>query len=190
MTRRDTIRAALAAASGEPLVLLEQLSAAEHHAVHSEAPPEPDRWRDYKPQFFTAAELEMLRQYTEILIPTDESPGASEAHVAEYIDFIVYSASAHAPEMQAEWKKAVTWLAGRNFDQITPAERLALVESMSAPERDKTASHDGFPTYRLIKNMTVFAFYTSRAGLIDNLEYKGLAYLTEFPACAHPEHMR
>jgi hypothetical protein len=30
--------------------------------------------------------------------------------------------------------------------------------------------------------MTVRAFYTSRIGLIDVLEYQGLAYLSEFPA--------
>jgi hypothetical protein len=38
--------------------------------------------------------------------------------------------------------------------------------------------------------MTVFAFYTSKAGLVDNLEYKGNAYLTDFPGCTHPEHRR
>jgi hypothetical protein len=27
-------------------------------------------------------------------------------------------------------------------------------------------------------------------GLIDVLEYKGLAYLSEFPACTHREHQR
>jgi hypothetical protein len=37
--------------------------------------------------------------------------------------------------------------------------------------------------------MTVRAFYTSRVGLIDVLEYQGIAYLTEFPACTHPEHL-
>ncbi|MGH9666049.1 MAG: gluconate 2-dehydrogenase subunit 3 family protein [Bryobacteraceae bacterium] len=188
MTRRDTIRAALAAASSQPCVLLEQLSAADKHAGHSTAPPEPDRWRNYKPQFFTLTEFEMLQHYAEILIPADDQPGARDAHVAEYIDFVVHAAAAHAPEMQTGWKQAVAWLASRNFDKSTPAERLALVENMSAPDHDKTASRDGYPTYLLIKNMTVFAFYTSRVGLIDNLNYKGLAYLTEFPACTHPEH--
>jgi hypothetical protein len=48
----------------------------------------------------------------------------------------------------------------------------------------------GSATYKLIKDMTVHAFYTSRVGLVDVLEYKGLAYLSEFPACTHPEHQR
>ena len=50
------------------------------------------------------------------------------------------------------------------------------------------SGHDGFATYSLIKEMTVRAFYTSRAGLVDALEYQGIAYLTEFPGCTHPEH--
>jgi hypothetical protein len=188
MTRRDTIRTALAAASSQPFVLLEHLSAADEHAGHSAAPPEPDRWRNYKPQFFTPVEFEMLQHYTEILIPADDEPGAREAHVSEYIDFAVHAAAAHAPEMQTEWKRAIEWLAKRNFDKMTSAERLALVEGMAAPDHDKSAPRDGYPTYQLIKSMTVFAFYTSRVGMIDNLNYKGLAYLTEFPACTHPEH--
>ncbi len=69
-----------------------------------------------------------------------------------------------------------------------PSEQLALVQRMSEPEHDPPNAQDGFPVYRLIKEMTVHAFYTSRVGLIDVLEYKGLAFLTDFPGCNHPEH--
>jgi hypothetical protein len=62
------------------------------------------------------------------------------------------------------------------------------VQHISEAEHDRANDHEGFPVYRLIKEMTVHAFYTSRMGLVDNLEYKGLAYLTEFPGCNHPEH--
>jgi hypothetical protein len=34
----------------------------------------------------------------------------------------------------------------------------------------------------------VEGFYTSRVGLVDVLGYKGLAFLSEFPGCTHPEH--
>ena len=42
--------------------------------------------------------------------------------------------------------------------------------------------------YRLIKQQNAFAFYTSRAGMIEALEYKGNSYNVVFPACTHPEH--
>ncbi len=138
--------------------------------------------------FFSPEEFSMLQAYTEILIPSDETPGARDAHVAHYVDFVVSAAAEFAPQMQRQWREAVAWLGVQRFGDLTAPEKLALMERMAAPERDRSAHHDGYPVYSLIKQMTVFAFYTSRAGLVDNLEYQGLAYLTEFPACNHAEH--
>lgn len=92
--------------------------------------------------------------------------------------------------MQKQWRAAMTYLAGQRFGELDAAGQLALVKRMAAPERDHAVKHNGYATYRLVKQMTVFAFYTSRAGLIGNLEYQGNAYLAEFPACNHPEHRR
>jgi len=138
----------------------------------------------YQPAFLSAAEFGVLETFTEILIPSDETPGAREARVAQYIDFVLNNAGEYASEVQRDWRKALDWLMAANFGSLSAAEKLALVEQMASPK------HGGFATFRLIKQMTVFAFYTSKAGLIDNLEYKGNAYLTEFPGCAHPEHRK
>jgi hypothetical protein len=132
----------------------------------------------YQPKFFSPAEFALLESFTEILIPTDETPGAREARVAQYIDFAVDAAAEYASEMQRDWRKAIDWLMGQKVDA-------ALAERMEA-----SPQHPDFKNYRLIKQMTVFAFYTSEAGLIQNLEYKGNAYLTDFPACTHPEHRK
>jgi glucoside 3-dehydrogenase (cytochrome c) hitch-hiker subunit len=154
------------------------------HDMRSGAPPEPDRWTNYKPQFFSAQELASLDAFTAILIPTDETPGAREAHVAAFIDFVVHAAAEYAPETQAQWRKAMRWLDQHKFGGATSVEQTSMVTAMSK------RGADGFSQFQLIKQMTVYAFYTSRVGLIDNLEYKGLAYLTEFPGCTHPEHQR
>lgn len=132
----------------------------------------------------------MLDQYTAILIPTDDTPGAREAHVADFIDFVVNAAAEYAPEMQTEWRTAMEWLAKANFQELSEDQRITLIRESSGPERDHKISHEGYSTYRLIKSATIRAFYTSRAGLVDTLEYKGLAYLTQFPACDHPEHQK
>ena len=42
--------------------------------------------------------------------------------------------------------------------------------------------------YVLIKRQTAFAFYTSRAGSIEALDYRGNAFNAAYPACEHPEH--
>lgn len=123
-----------------------------------------------------------------ILIPADETPGAREAHAAEFADFFVNAAAEYAPEVQQQWREAMRYLRSQNFAALHPEAQLELVRQMSAPERDHAATHSGFEAYRLVKDMTVHAFYTSRIGLIDVLEYKGNAYLTEFPGCTHAEH--
>ncbi len=180
----------LAAAGGQEFLADWLRAAEEHNHGKSAAPPEPDRWTNYEPAFFSPAEFAMVQSYSEILIPTDATPGAREAHVAHYIDFAVNAAAEHAPEMRNEWRTAMTWLAGQKFGELSAEDQLALVKQMAAPERDRTVKHPGYPTYRLIKQMTVFAFYTSRAGLVGDLRYRGNAFLTEFPACNHPEHRR
>jgi hypothetical protein len=101
----------------------------------------------------------------------------------------VNAAAEFAPETQDHWRAAMLWLRSNNFGQLSSQDQLALITAAAAPEFDPSLSHPGFPTYRLIKEMTVRAFYTSRVGLIDVLEYQGIAYLTEFPACTHPEHL-
>ncbi len=171
MTRRDlgSIIARAALATGGQEFFSDWLRA---EPSHSHAPPEPDRWTAYQPKFFTPDEFQTLDTFTAILIPTDETPGAREAHVTPFIDFVLNSAAEYAPEMQTDWRKAMAWLRNQNFANIEQIDR------------------EGSPSYRLIKEMTVRAYYTSRAGLIDNLQYQGNAYLTEFPACTHPEHKK
>ena len=161
------------------------------HSHSSDAPPDPHNWHDYQPKFFSTDDFRNLETFSAILIPTDDTPGAREAFVAPFIDFVVQAAAEYAPQMQQQWRDAMAWLRSQNFSALSPEEQLHFVERISAPERDRSQPRDdGFKTYSLLKDMTVHAFYTSRVGLIDALEYKGLAYLTEFPACTHPEHHR
>lgn len=197
LTRRDAgwiLARAFAGIAGQQF-FTDWLSAAQSEKAHdhqssNSAPPEPDRWSAYKPSFFSPAQFGMLDTFTAILIPTDETPGAREAHVAPFIDFVVNAAAEYAPEMQVEWRNAMSWLERNDFANRAAAEQLSLVKEIAAPEIDKSKTHEGFKAYRLIKDMTVRAFYTSRVGLIDVLEYKGNAYLTQFPGCTHTEHQK
>ena len=61
---------------------------------------------------------------------------------------------------------------------------------MSRPERDSRATHRADFVYRLIKEQNTFAFYTSRAGMIEALDYRGNSFNATFPACEHEEHRR
>ena len=74
------------------------------------------------------------------------------------------------------------------FHTASAADREAIIAAMAKPEREHGATHPAYFAYRLIKQQNTFAFYTSRAGLIEALDYKGNTYNAAFPACDHPQH--
>jgi hypothetical protein len=86
------------------------------------------------------------------------------------------------------WRDAMLALKDAGFHTADAKGREALVEVISRPERDRSATHPAYFAYRLIKQQNTFAFYTSRAGMIEALDYKGDSYNAVFPACNHPEH--
>jgi len=174
-------------------------------------PPPPQPAEPYSPRFFKPDEFETVEILTEMIIPTDAKPGAKEAQVANYIDFVVFSAAEFEPSLQREWNDGLAWLDreskrlhGKAFRELASQDREKLMTDMSLPERESTSrrsqiaatetaatekeAHPGFRLYRLVKEMTVDGFYSSRVGLIDVLEYKGRTFLSEFPGCTHPEH--
>lgn len=165
---------------------------AEPHHLHSIAPAAPAA---YAPQFFKPQEFRNLEILTEMIIPRDEKPGAQDARVADYIDFLTFSAAEFEPEMQKAWVKGMALLErlshdqhGKAFAELSQEQRHALLTAMSLPEIDPQAHHDGYEFFLLVKGATVEGFYSSRIGLLEVLEYKGLSFLTSFPGCTHPEH--
>jgi len=163
-----------------------------HDQAETSTPPAT---KPYVPQFFQSEEYETVQILTEMIIPTDDLPGAREAQVASYLDFLLYSAAEFQPALRDQWIQGLTQLdqvsmakEGKLFRQLTLAGRTKVLTEMSLPEHDSKAHHPGFEFYRLVKEMTVEGFYTSRVGLIEVLGYHGLTYLDEFPGCTHPEH--
>lgn len=144
--------------------------------------------RDYQPQFFPPEDFEALQSLTEILIPTDDTPGAREAYCAHFIDFLLQAYTGHEPETQKLWRRALAALKEAGFHAADLKGREMLVHDISRPERDPSATHLAYFAYRLIKRENAFAFYTARAGMIEDLGYKGNSYNASFPPCNHPEH--
>lgn len=186
VSRRDVLDLAIRAAAlpGGAEFFSAWLRAADDH---QHAPPEPSLLRDYQPKFFPPEDFRALQAFTEILIPTDETPGAREAHCAHYIDYLLHAAD-DVPEMQKRWRDALTALKAAGFHSSDAEGRAGLLAEIAKPERDRSAKHPAYSAYLLIKQQNAFAFYTSRAGMIEALDYKGNSYNTEFPACNHPEH--
>ena len=141
-----------------------------------------------QPRFFTAEEMALLDCITELIIPADDrSPGARAARVAEHIDLVAANSDAGA---QKAWKDELAALAeaareryGRGFVQLSVADQAALLDSLAARERQPvTAAERCFVS---IKRAAIFAYYSSRIGLVDELGYRGNEMLAEFRGCTH-----
>ena len=191
MTRRELLRltaCALASSGGAEFFGAWLQAALPPGHLQRAAPPEPSLLRDYQPKFFDAADFAALQAFTEILIPTDDTPGAREAHCAHFIDFVLEASRDVVPDTGRQWRDALRALKESGFHAASSADREALVAAMARPEREHGATHPAYFAYRLIKQQNTFAFYTSRAGLIEALDYQGNTYNATFPACDHPEH--
>jgi hypothetical protein len=106
-----------------------------------------------------------------MIIPTDDAPGAKDAQVANYIDFVVFSAAEFEPMLQKKRIDGLSFLEresqrqfSKSFREVDEADRIKLLTDMSAPERDPKVQHEGFAFFSVVKDMTVEGFYTSKIG--------------------------
>ncbi len=148
---------------------------------------------EYRPQFFTASEYALVERLAEIIIPNDGTPGAKEAGVAEFIDFMVAS----DPEVQYGFRTGLTWLnaqaeqtSGKRFMELAPEQQTSLLEPLGFKDKARLGEEDGRRFFRLMREYTVIGFYTSEIGF-KALDNPALKLYAESPECPHkgdPEH--
>ncbi len=135
-------------------------------------------------RFFTRAEFAMVDELSEMIIPTDDhSPGARAAQVAAFIDKSL--AETLEVETRQQWRaglKSIDTLAremhGQAFMSVKPDQRLAVLEHIAQNETSPQTPEDKF--FVELKSRVAYAYYTSKIGLRQELEYKGNSYLKEF----------
>ena len=135
-------------------------------------------------KFFTNEEFVLLDELSEIIIPTDDhSKGARAAKCASYID----KSLAESPHLEGKqnWREGLSLIEsiskemfGTKFMKATAEERISLLERISAQEANPVKPEEKF--FSMLKSSIAHAYYTSRIGLLDELEYKGNTYLREF----------
>ena len=137
-----------------------------------------------EPKFFTPAEFALLDELTEIIIPADDhSPGARAANVAAYID--ARTAEAFEAKERDDWRAGLklvdtlsTKLHGRAFMEATSDQRVAVLTDMAKNEKDPKTPEERF--FQQLKSATAHAYYTSKIGIHQEMEYKGNVVLPEF----------
>jgi hypothetical protein len=150
----------------------------------------------YSPRFFSAEEYATVERLTELIIPSDDgTPGAREAGVAEFVDFMVES----DPGVQYGFRYGLVWLDAhaqrhhqKAFRDIEPSQQTALLEPLAYSARHRPGEEEGRAFFKKMREYTVMGFYTSKVGMTQ-LDYPGLRVYAELPGCPHPsdpEHRR
>jgi hypothetical protein len=125
-------------------------------------------------KFLTAREFAILDELAELIIPADaQSGGARAAKCALFIDAGL--AESRDPAWRQSWKDDLAEIDDLNS---SAAERQKLMDRISKNERDpKEAGESAFGT---IKWWVCEAYYTSKIGIHDELQYQGNVYIGEF----------
>ena len=142
------------------------------------------------PAFLNPHQDETVAVISELIIPQTATPGARAAKVNQFIDLFLSHGEA---EFQKEFVEGLAWIDRRSeelfqnvFIKATPQQQSELLTRMSAD--DSTEDSVGTIFFQRIKGLTVFGYYTSKEGLVEELGYQGAAYPGVYEGCTHPEH--
>ena len=142
-------------------------------------------------KFFTEHELATITILADIIIPADEISGsATDAKVADFIEFIVKD----MPQHQTPMRGGLRWLDiesmkrfEKPFTDINEKERLQIVDDIAYPviidkehpeksinpnRKLKPGMNQGVAFFNLMRNLTATGFYTTQIGFKD-LGYVG-----------------
>jgi hypothetical protein len=170
LTRREALKIAAGAALSVPV-----------SGAPAMAAPAP------RPRFFTAPELALVDELTEMILPADgHSGGARAAQVAAFLDGRL-AVAVLPPDVEARrlWRDGLARVealaremhAG-GFLAGTPEQRAAVLTRMAANEGAPKAPEELF--FRELKGRTIHAYYTSKVGIHDEMEYKGNTLQDEY----------
>lgn len=177
-----------------------------HRAVAATAQASP---APYKPLFFSAQHYQMVEHLAEMIIPADDSPGAKQAGVAEFIDFMVANrvpvsarrdvrstqdAIEMGNEAQNQFLSGLDWTNARSksefdheFMDCAPEQQKSLLEEVAYKAKFKPTTESGRKFFQLMREYTVVGYYTTRIGL-ESLGYPGLRVVwPSMPGCSHPD---
>ena len=125
--------------------------------------------------FFTPHQFETVDVICEMIIPQTKTPGARAAKAPQFIDLLL---AERETQMQEEINAGLKWLDqrsrelfGKVFVGASSGQQIELLTRISSPGSSEAALGQVF--FNRIKNLTVFAYYTSKEGLEQELGYAG-----------------
>lgn len=139
---------------------------------------------EFAPKVFSREEFSLLDELTELIIPADDhSPGARAAGVAAYLDGRL--AESIVEGERDDWRaglKRIDALArelyGTSFMQAAREQRVAVLSRIARNEKNPQTSDERF--FVKLKFSTANAYYSSKIGIHQEMEYQGNVLLPEF----------
>ncbi len=115
--------------------------AQQHEHQHADATP-PARQANYQPSYFSPSEYRTIDVLTGLIIPKDESPGAQEAGVSEFIDFM----AAHGEkQIRQPMRDGLQWLDsaankdyGASFTRLSSEQQAKILEASGRTKRGRS----------------------------------------------------
>jgi len=177
---------------------------------HQSTPSLTDAARQpYKPLFFSAEQFRLIEHIAEMIIPADDTPGAKEAGVAEFIDFMVANRVAvnarseirstsdairQGEAAQARFVSGIEWInahsksqCGHWFLDCSAEQQKSLLEELAYKAKFKPTTEAGRDFFQMMRDYTVVGYYTTKIGL-ESLGYPGLRTAwPKMPGCSHPD---
>lgn len=143
---------------------------------------------DWTPRVFSAEQAETVAVVCETIIPRTDTPGARDARVHEYIDLAL---TVEPQARQERFIEGLDWLNrrsrnlyDRDFSDAAEAQRVELLSSIS----DEHESHPeelalGAGFFRDVKRRTIFGYYTSKVGRVEELRLPSSITMEIFRGC-------
>jgi hypothetical protein len=138
-------------------------------------------------RFFTHAQHTLVEELSETIIPGDShSGGAKAAKVADYIDHVLGSTLDDSEK--SVWREGLRLIdimsehyTGKSFVAASPEERIAVLTVLSDNHHMTDIPEVRF--FNSLKDLTVEGYYTSKIGILEELDYKGNRFLEEYAGC-------
>jgi hypothetical protein len=131
----------------------------------------------------SAAEFDTVTHAAERIIPRTDTPGATDANVAGFIDVML--ADWYEPDERDRFKAGVADLDGRansrfahSFSKSNRTEQIQLLETLDADlqtQRQSAAPNADDSWFAMLKHLTIWGFYTSRVGIEQELKQQVIA---------------
>jgi hypothetical protein len=145
---------------------------------------------EWSPIVLSGKQAERLAAVCEAIIPRTDTPGARDARVHEYIDL---SLSIESGPVQTRFLEGLDWLdkyckkqTRRTLDKVDPADLDAVLEPLSDAHEDHDEDlRPGVSFFSDIKSRTIFGYYTSREGWVEELGRPEFVGMEKFLGCPH-----